>query len=85
MELIVKWRSAACSAPKLARSATGIVIRNATAGSSSVPSCHIKKDKLEEEEWEQLPPELEEETWPWWVEHRELQATLSRQPDDLEH
>jgi hypothetical protein len=44
----------------------------------------IKKDKPEEEECEQLPPELEEETWPWWVEHRELQATLSRHPNDPE-
>jgi hypothetical protein len=39
----------------------------------------VKKDKPEEEEWEQLPPELEE-TWPWWVEHRELQAALSHHP-----
>jgi hypothetical protein len=36
------------------------------------------------EEWEQLPPGLEEETRPWWVEHREVQAALSRHPDDLE-
>jgi hypothetical protein len=49
-----------------------------------VPSCRIKKDKPEEEEWEQLPLELQEETRPWWVEHRELQATLSRHLDDLE-
>jgi hypothetical protein len=50
--------------------------------SSSVPSRSIKKEEPEEEEWEQLPPKLHEETRPWWVEHWELQATLSRHPDD---
>jgi hypothetical protein len=48
----------------------------------SAPSRSVKKEEPEEEEWEQLPPELHEETRPWWVEHRELQATLSRHPDD---
>jgi hypothetical protein len=41
----------------------------------------VKKEEPEEE-WEQIPPELLEETRPWWVEHRELQAELSRHPDD---
>jgi hypothetical protein len=38
--------------------------------------------KEEPEEWEQIPPELLEETRPWWVKHRELQAKLSCHPDD---
>jgi hypothetical protein len=44
----------------------------------------VKKDEPEKEEWQQLPPGLEEETGPWYVEHRELQAALSRHPDDPE-
>jgi hypothetical protein len=35
-----------------------------------------------DEEWKKIPPELLEVTWPWWVEHHELQAKLSRHPDD---
>jgi hypothetical protein len=47
--------------------------------SSALP----RREKEEpEEEWEQIPPELLEETRPWWVEHRELQAALSRHPND---
>jgi hypothetical protein len=38
--------------------------------------------KEEPEEWEQIPPELLEETRQWWVKHRELQAKLSCHPDD---
>jgi hypothetical protein len=41
----------------------------------------VKKEEPEEE-WEQIPPELLEETRPWWVEHREMLAKLSRHPDD---
>jgi hypothetical protein len=46
-----------------------------------VPPRREKKEEPEEE-WEEIPPELLKETRPWWVEHRELQATLSRHPDD---
>jgi uncharacterized membrane protein YgcG len=45
------------------------------------PPLREKKEEPEEE-WEQSPPELLEETRPWWVEHRELPAALSRHPDD---
>jgi hypothetical protein len=41
----------------------------------------VKKEEPEEE-WEQIPPELLEEKLPWWVEHREMLAKLSRHPDD---
>jgi hypothetical protein len=47
-----------------------------------VPSRPVEKEEPEEEEWEQLPLELQEETQQWWVEHQELFATLSRHPDD---
>jgi hypothetical protein len=50
-------------------------------GSSSTPPRHEKKEEPEEE-WEQILPELLEETRPWWVEHRETLAKLSRHPDD---
>jgi hypothetical protein len=45
--------------------------------------CPREKKEEPEGEWEQIPSELLEETRPWWVEHQELQATLSRHPDDL--
>jgi hypothetical protein len=77
-------RSGARSAPypPPARS-TGIVIRDA-GGSSSAPPCRKKKEETEEEEWEQIPPELLEETRPWWVADREMLVKLSRHPDDPE-
>jgi hypothetical protein len=43
-----------------------------------------EKKEEPEEEWEQIPPELLEETRPWWVEDREMLANLSRHPDDTE-
>jgi hypothetical protein len=46
------------------------------AGSSSAPP--RRKKKKEPEEWEQIPPELFEETQPSWVEHREMLARLFR-------
>jgi hypothetical protein len=77
-------RSGARSAPypPPARS-TGIVIQDAS-GSSSVPPRREKKEESEEEEWEQIPPELLEETRPWWVADQEMMAKLSRHPDDPE-
>jgi hypothetical protein len=51
------------------------------AGSSSAPPCREKKEEPKEE-WKQIPPELLKETLPWWVEHREMLAKLSRHPDD---
>jgi hypothetical protein len=48
-----------------------------------VPSCREKKEEPEEE-WEQIPLELLEETQPWWFEDREMLAKLSRHPDDQE-
>jgi hypothetical protein len=48
-----------------------------------MPPHHVKKDEPKEE-WEQLPPGLEEETRPWWVVHRELQVVLFRHPDNPE-
>jgi hypothetical protein len=68
--------------PPPARS-TGIVIWDA-GGSSSVPSRREKMEEPEEEEWEQILPELLEETRPWWVVDREMLAKLSRHPDDPE-
>jgi uncharacterized membrane protein YgcG len=56
------------------------VIRD-TARSSSASPCREKKEEPEEE-WEQILPELLDETRPWWVEHRELQAVLSRHPNN---
>jgi hypothetical protein len=77
-------RSGARSAPypPPARS-TGIVIRDA-GGSSSAPPCREKKEEPEEEEWEQIPPELLEETRPWWVVDQEMLVKLSRHLDDPE-
>jgi hypothetical protein len=49
--------------PPQARS-TGIVIRDA-GGSSLAPPRREKKEVPEEEEWEQIPPELLKETRPW--------------------
>jgi hypothetical protein len=74
--------SAARSAPypPPARRSIGVVIRDVM-GSSSAPPRHEKKEDPEEE-WEQILPELLEETQPWWVEHREMLAKLSRHPDD---
>jgi hypothetical protein len=46
------------------------------------PPCGKKKEEPEEEEWEQIPSELLEETRPWWVADREMLAKLSRHPDD---
>jgi hypothetical protein len=46
--------------------------RDATAGSSSMPSRRVKKEEPKEEECEQLSPGLEKGTRPWWVEHQEL-------------
>jgi hypothetical protein len=43
----------------------------------------VKKEEPNEE-WEQLPPGLEEETRPWWVMHRKLQVALSRHSDNPE-
>jgi hypothetical protein len=45
---------------------------------------HPRREKKEEskKEREEIPSELLEETRPWWVEHRELQAMLSCHPDD---
>jgi hypothetical protein len=54
----------------------GVVIRD-VGWSSSVPPRREKKEEPEEE-WEQIPPEHLEETWPWWVEDREMLAKLSR-------
>jgi hypothetical protein len=68
--------SAARSAPypPPARHNADVVIRDA-AGSSSAPPPRAKKEEpKEEEEWEQIPPELLEETRPWWVEDREILA-----------
>jgi hypothetical protein len=62
---------------------TGIVIRDA-GGSSSAPARCEKKEEPEEEEWEQIPSELLEETRPWWVADQEMLAKLSRHPDDPE-
>jgi hypothetical protein len=77
-------RSAACSASyRPPVRSTGIVIRDA-GGSSSAPSRHEKKEEPEKEEWEQILPELLEETRPWWVTDREMLAKLSRHPDDPE-
>jgi hypothetical protein len=45
----------------------------------------VKKEEPEEEERKKLLPGLEEETRPWWVEYRELQAALSRHPDDPQY
>jgi hypothetical protein len=64
------------SYPLPARRPTGIIIRDDARSSLAPP-------RREKEEWEQIPPELLEDTRPWWVEHRELQAALSRHPDDL--
>jgi hypothetical protein len=46
-----------------------------------VPPRREKKEESEEE-WEQIPPELLQETRLWWVEHQEKLAKLSRHPDD---
>jgi hypothetical protein len=73
-------RSSSSDGHSVARSATGIIIRDKAAGSSSVPSRPVKEEP--EEEWEQLPSELQEEMRTWWVERQELQATLSRHPND---
>jgi hypothetical protein len=67
------------SYPLPTRRNAGIVIRDSAGSSSALPCCEKKE---EPEEWEKIPPKLLEETRPWWVEHWELQATLSRRPDD---
>jgi hypothetical protein len=66
--------------PPPARRGIGVVIRD-VAGSSSAPPCRENKEEPEEE-WEQIPSKLLEETQPWWVERREMLAKLSRHPDD---
>jgi hypothetical protein len=79
--------------PQPARRNATVVIRDAVGSSSALPS-RVKKEELpnrvkkeepeeEEEEWEQISLELLDKMQPWWVKHRELQATLSRHRDDL--
>jgi hypothetical protein len=74
--------SAARSAPYPPPACNNNIIIRDAGGSSSAPPRHEKKEESEEEEWEQIPPELLEETRPWWVADREMLAKLSRHPDD---
>jgi hypothetical protein len=70
------FRGALRTLPTTSTAQHGVVIRDA-GWSSSVPPRREKKEEPEEE-WEQIPPEHLEETWPWWVEDREMLAKLSR-------